>query len=495
VKDLSFAVSVRSSDRILAAVRHFSLAPEKITFLFGESGIGKSIICKALYGLLDPKDLTVRINDLPYTEYINQVWVKAVKKSSFFVFQEPSTHLNPQQKISEQLREGSLQDSREEGEILGELWQNDPRQSLQNILDVFPKPYRPSGGEKQRVLLAMAFKKLELLLRSEFEGLPTCYVFDEPTGSLDNQYRNIFLKILLQKYRQHHFSAIIITHDYSIISEIYNQHQDLLDHICLMELSRKNDAELDMHAFSAENYLDWLKATKPFHTSPEGRVPVLRVGSRFSVFGRSLTLTRHQGEPEDLVVRTGEMAYLKAASGVGKTTLAKIIMGLYTPDSVEMEISSLPITERTRRDLWPRKIWGQRAGMVFQHADEALNLAATVRQVFRGLPVRGVLNDDSIKSRLTGLLNHPVDDDFLNKKVEWLSGGQKQCLNLLRTFSTKPDLIILDEPLNGLDFNRIQRVLALIREACQAGSAILIITHNEEIMDHLVAPEQVWYLS
>jgi ABC-type multidrug transport system ATPase subunit len=87
-----------------------------------------------------------------------------------------------------------------------------------------------------------------------------------------------------------------------------------------------------------------------------------------------------------------------------------------------------------------------------------------------------------------------VGVDFLSKKVGYLSGGQKQSLNLLRTFVIQPDLIILDEPLNGLDFNRIQRVLELISDGLLQGSAILIITHNEEIVDHLVGPERTWHL-
>ncbi|RLD16841.1 hypothetical protein DRI50_00840, partial [candidate division KSB1 bacterium] len=53
-------------------------------------------------------------------------------------------------------------------------------------------------------------------------------------------------------------------------------------------------------------------------------------------------------------------------------------------------------------------------------------------------------------------------------------------------------LIILDEPLNGLDFISIRKVLDIIRRKMAAGSGILLVSHNEEIFDRIV-PKQCWY--
>lgn len=76
-----------------------------------------------------------------------------------------------------------------------------------------------------------------------------------------------------------------------------------------------------------------------------------------------------------------------------------------------------------------------------------------------------------------------------------LSGGQKQRLNLLRSLLLDADLLILDEPLNGLDFTSMQRVLKLLQERMEEGKSLLLISHNEEIFDALVPPENVYYLS
>ena len=190
------------------------------------------------------------------------------------------------------------------------------------------------------------------------------------------------------------------------------------------------------------------------------------------------------------------MVYLKAPSGVGKTTLAKIVMGLYHADSFKMRLAGVTANEKSPETLWQKKIWGKKAGMVFQHADESLNMQATVLETFKGLPLKSKLNTEKLKKYLQDLFDpSTLTDQFLHKKVAFLSGGQKQRLNLLRTLIQAPNLIVLDEPLNGLDFNSVKRVLELLNQKRSQGTSMLMISHNEEIFEHFVAKENIYYLS
>jgi ABC-type dipeptide/oligopeptide/nickel transport system ATPase subunit len=132
--------------------------------------------------------------------------------------------------------------------------------------------------------------------------------------------------------------------------------------------------------------------------------------------------------------------------------------------------------------------------MVFQHADEALNLQVNVNEVFAGLPLQKKLTGETLRLTLSELFEGEVSKSFLNKKVAFLSGGQKQRLNLMRTLIMDTDLIILDEPLNGLDFVSIKKVFDILEEKRRSGSALLLISHNEEIFDSLVDKEHVYYL-
>jgi peptide/nickel transport system ATP-binding protein len=494
-----YSIHIKSAGRTIVSCKDFSVPFNKITFLFGESGIGKSLLCKALYGLLDGDELEVTVNGRPYRDHCARHETKDIFSSSFFVFQEPSSHLNPLKRIGEQIREGSLEGAENRDVIMQRLWQNARDDSIRTILDLYPKPYRPSGGEKQRILLAMAFEKIDLFLKMRKENQPTFFVFDEPTGSLDNAYRNLFLRFLFEKYSLYPFTVMFITHDYSIISEIYEHYQHLLPAIHFKELSRKGDAAVELHDFSAREYLAWLEAASPpKYGVADSRREVLRVEPEFSIFGRNHRICKDPGRtlPVPLILCQGELVYIKAESGVGKTTLAKIIMGLYPAQQFAMSLSGLAVTNRTSPGFWPRRIWGKKAGMVFQHADEALDMEANIAETFKGLPFPDGIGTHDIVPILSPLFDESgLTADFLKRKVAFLSGGKNQRLKLLRTLTLAPDLIILDEPLNGLDFMGVTRVLGLLEEKRIGGSALLLISHNEEIFDSLVDEDHRYYLA
>ncbi len=495
----TYQIHIARKERPIVSIDRFELAAGKLTFLFGESGIGKSMISKAIYGLLDPAELDITINGEPYRHYLNAPTTRELQQHGFFVFQEPSSHLNPLMRLADQLREGSLARAANEAGILRQLWEGRPGAAVQEILAVYPKPYRPSGGEKQRILLAMAFKKLDLFLRLPSRPENHLFVFDEPTGSLDNYFRNLFLRLLLDHFRQRPFTGILITHDYSIISEIFERHRDVTSRLVFKALVAE-DGRVHQRNFAPTEYLNWLKQEKTA-TFVRGRADktVLQMKSGYRVFNRAMSFSRRRGRgkiirQEFLEIKTGEMVYVKAPSGEGKTTLAKIIMGLQRCAGLQLTVAGHRFTDATPPAEWRRKMWGKTAGMVFQHADEALNLNATIREVFGGLPIGKSLDDAAITRHLLSLFDQVIDEAFLHKKLFLLSGGQKQRLNLLRTLALNTDLLILDEPFNGLDLESIQKVIALLQEKLRKGVAILMISHNEEIVESIVPPAGIYHL-
>jgi peptide/nickel transport system ATP-binding protein len=478
----------------LVKIDNFELHTHKINFLFGESGIGKSLISKALYGLLDPQALQIQINGVDYEAYHHQPAQQEMRRNGFFVFQEPSSHLNPLRTLANQLREGDLATAPGEREALDALWQGKSAEQVSQILQVYPKPHRPSGGEKQRILLTMAFKKIALFQQNSHPEAPHLFVFDEPTGSLDNRYRDIFLEILLDYFKRAPFTAIFITHDYSIISEIAKYPRRLQSKIVYHELREQQGTQL-RHTFDPGAYLSWVNSElhDEFVFKKHGKT-VLHFNASYTVFNRKMKITRN-GKSAPLTIHQGEMVYVKAASGVGKTTLAKIIMGLQPAEKFEFTLCDKTFSDTTPRKLWKKYVWGKRAGLVFQHADEALNLEASVREVFRGLPLEQPLDDDKLRELLSEIFDSDIDDTFLSKKTGLLSGGQKQRLNLMRTLLLKTDLIILDEPFNGLDLESIQKIIAIIKRKIRDDAAILMISHNEEIVESIVPPERIYHLT
>lgn len=491
---MKFQIKIQKNRQTLVEIDHFSFESGKINFLFGESGIGKSLSSRAVFGLLDPAEFEVVINNLQYEFYLETELTREFRKEGFFVFQEPSTHLNPLIRLKWQLQEGDLARPAAQNEILQSLWPGNS--DYRRLLDIFPKPFRPSGGEKQRFLLAMAFKKINLFLESDSDSSPI-FIFDEPTGNLDDSLRDLFILLLFEKYRQKKFTVLFITHDYSIIGSIEKKFKNLKKQIVFNEL-RKDGSQQSLDTFRARSYLDWLNSVEKLQSaSTRSLESVVELQQDIDLKNRRLTIFSDslRKKPSDLKIHGGEIVYVKAGSGVGKTTLAKVIMGLFPAKNFKVRIKDLQITTKSNPAIWRKSIWGKRATMVFQHADEALNLNATVLQTIKSIPKAVRPADREVIAALKRFFTEIDFRELLKKKVKHLSGGQKQRLNLLRAFLIDSPFVILDEPLNGLDFNSIKLIVELMREMKNKGTAFLLISHNEEIFDTLITPPYRYYIS
>lgn len=492
---MTHSVSVSTEQNPIFSISNFTIEKGHLTFLFGESGIGKTLLCKTLFGLLDPDDLHIQWNHQDYQHYLNSDELKQLRRVGYFVFQEPSSHLNQLQTIEEQLNEGDLSGI-DHSDILASLFPAYP----EDLLPVYPKPYRPSGGEKQRFLLAMALKKMDKIIQENISDSPL-FIFDEPTGSLDNAWRNQFIQQLVNRLKKHSFTIIMITHDYSIISEMDRKYSEFLHQISYREIVRKNLHELDMLTFDAKRYLDWIDKKKSELKKKKSlkskNSPIVSLASGVTIFGRELQFfqDKHHEIPLDHIsIYSGEMVYMKAPSGVGKTTIGKIISGIFPADHFHISFDQLLLNDPPTWQEWKEKIWGKKVSMVFQHADEALNAQSSVKEIFYGLPIPESEKESRIQDGLKLFFADKLTPEFLDKKVKNLSGGQKQRLNVLRSLLTGANLIILDEPLNGLDFTSIQAILNVIESQQKNGISFLLISHNEDIFDALIPESSIVYL-
>jgi ABC-type glutathione transport system ATPase component len=375
------------------------------------------------------------------------------------------------------------------------LWAKDEQRSLQDIIEVRPTPFRPSGGEKQRILAGMAFAKMDLssLGSPEAGGL---FVFDEPTGSLDREARDRFLKQLLERHRKNPRQTILlVTHDYSMVGFFERQAPDVREKSTYLELIRRGK-EHEIRLFTPSQYVNWIKTLHSKPKTPTSGPALLEVEGGIEVFGRTFTFSRAD-RPDtrgSLKVHAGELVYLKAASGVGKTTVAKIIAGIQKSGRFRMNIDGTRLGEISPHAYWRNQLWGKKLTMVFQHADEALNFRSTVEATLKILPVPSLQRPEGRREALGALFPDHALNALLKSRVVDLSGGEKQRLNLVRALALQTPLLILDEPLNALDFESIVRVLSAVESLREKGRAILLVSHNEDIFDALVPPGSIYLL-
>ena len=472
-------ITINDRSKRLVSSDNFFIHESKINIIFGESGIGKSLLSKTLMGLLRDSNLDISINERSYDTYIEESETYSISKNGFYVFQEPSSYFNPLMTIREQIDEGDLEGI-DDQRFFEMLWDDD---SWRALLDIYPKDHRPSGGEKQRIYNLMALKKMS-------NDCKAFFVFDEPTGNLDEFNRDLFLNALIKMYEPSKHTIILITHDYSMIDFIINNHSRQSKNIEYKELVRENK-NVSLNDFKVEQYI-LLHQQFPEELSKKiSDDIVLRMEKDVVVYGKNLKFMQNDKDIEFLLSK-GSISYLKARSGVGKTTIAKIIIGLVEAEQFKFNLHHESYDHNTPKSVWAKDLWSKKIGFVFQHADRALNSASTIWETFKYLPIESLSKDHVLKH--LKLIFPNIKKDFLNKKISTLSGGQKQRINLLRAFILETDIIILDEPFTGLDLLTMKIVLDLVVKKLNKGVSFLLISHNETIFDKIIPQSNIWHL-
>jgi len=179
----------------------------------------------------------------------------------------------------------------------------------------------------------------------------------------------------------------------------------------------------------------------------------------------------------DVSVAEGEVAVLLGSSGVGKSTLLRVLNNLESMDSGSIELDGVQIdTEQIHKQHY--------VGMLFQNFNlfEHLTVEENITLV-----LRNVLGKSAAEAHLIAeeLLRHYGLDDKAKLYVHRLSGGQKQRLALVRTLAIKPRIICLDEPTSALDPMLTTYVAHMIQNIAQQGYHVLIATHDTLLLEKL----------
>ncbi|WP_411815723.1 ABC transporter ATP-binding protein [Gordonia sp. SND2] len=300
-----------------------------------------------------------------------------------------------------------------------------------------------SGGQQQRLAVAAA------LARS-----PQLLIADEVTSMVDPVGRAELIEILAELPRRRAITVVLITHR--------DSEARAADRVIHLEAGRV-----------VEHHPEWMR--------PEAISPPLP--QRHDEHGQALLVVRDlahtylPGSPWEVTalksvnfqVNSGDGVLIVGGNGSGKSTLAWILAGLITPTRGSVLLGGEPTAERVGD-----------VGLGFQHARLQLQKTTVSDEI---MAVGGLEVGTAEVGHVLDLVALPRE--IAARRVDALSGGQMRRVVLASLIASGPELLVLDEPLAGLDPQAREEVLAVLAGLREKGATIIIISHDLESLDRV----------
>ncbi len=191
-------------------------------------------------------------------------------------------------------------------------------------------------------------------------------------------------------------------------------------------------------------------------------------------------------------IRRGETLALVGESGCGKSTVARLIVGLYAPSRGKIVFDGADLADPASAPL------RRRMQMIFQDPYASLNPRWRVRDIVAEPIVAHGLAPDrpALAARVAQLLTQVgLSAEDGDKYPHEFSGGQRQRISIARALSSNPEFLVCDEPTSALDVSVQAQILNLMKDLQQRlGLTYLFISHNLAVVAHIATRVGVMYL-
>lgn len=513
IKNLRIEYPSRHGVHIAVKDLSFTVERGEIVGVVGESGAGKSTVGNAVVDLLSPPGKVASGDVFLDDEKISGLTaeqMRLVRGSKIgFIFQDPMTSLNPLFTVEQQLKETILANSKATEQeaydrallLMNQVGIPQPENRLKQY------PHQFSGGMRQRVVIAIALA-----------GKPDLIIADEPTTALDVSIQDQILNLIRELCVQHNVGCMLVTHDMGVVANVTDKvavmyRGDLVEFgpteqvlgepehdytRSLISAVPRSDAKLER--FPLVSYIEdvkelaqidvknhWLGQSQDHKQYTGPLLTVEDVNLRF-VTKDSLFASRREyvqaSHNVSFDVTEGETFGLVGESGSGKSTIARVIAGLYPPDSGKVLFEGVDLTalktERARRPL------RRQMQMVFQNPYTSMNPRMKVFDIIAE-PIRLhklTKNEAETRQIVADLLDHVgIGKAGGVKYPHEFSGGQRQRISIARALATRPRLLICDEPTSALDVSVQAQILNLLKDLQhELNLTMLFISHDLPVM-------------
>jgi peptide/nickel transport system ATP-binding protein len=478
----------------------FSIMKNEILAIIGESGSGKSVTALSLLGLIpDPPGRTT-VHSMQFAdegqgvihlETLSDKEYQEIRgKSISMIFQEPMTSLNPVFTCGDQVSEPISRHTDLSGkgvrkrvlDLFNEVALPDPVRIYRSY------PHELSGGQLQRVMIAMAISCNPRLL-----------IADEPTTALDVPTQKTILDLLGHLQRTRNMSILFITHDLGLLPLFAHRMMvmfrgKIIEHGATDQIFRN-----PQHPYTVE-----LLASRPGRNARAGvlsqaipqamatREPLLKVEHLFKNYSRKGMWMKYGKSiipaAEDLSFELfpGETLGIVGESGCGKTTLSRMVLRLIPPSEGRIIFKNKDITALTSGR---RRALSKDLQIVFQDPYSSLNPRMTVgAALLEPMKVHRLHRHERERKRRVAILLGKVglDSGFAARYPHELSGGQRQRIVIARALAVEPKLLICDEAVSALDVSIQAQILLLLNSLKkELGLTYIFISHDLNVVHYM----------
>lgn len=195
-----------------------------------------------------------------------------------------------------------------------------------------------------------------------------------------------------------------------------------------------------------------------------------------------------------IALAEGETLGIAGETGCGKSTLARIIMGLIPPSSGEVRYYGTPLTGMTKGEM---AVFRRSVQMIFQDPFSSLNPRMRVIDIIgEPLVIHRMASGSALKDRVVALMHQTgLAPELLHRYPHEFSGGQRQRIGIARALASGPKVLIADEPVSALDLSIQAQILNLLMELKQSfGLAFIFIAHDLSVVRHVSDRIAIMYL-
>lgn len=488
IKDLSIGFKTYGQNRpVLHKVNLYVNEGERVS-LIGQSGSGKTVTMRSVIGTLPMPPGNVENGSIFYKgssllDLSKQERNRLKGTGISIVLQDPMLSFNPVLTIKRQMddivrysdiRMGVKRSVKEREAHLIETLHKVRLQDGERILESYPMML--SGGMRQRVLIGMALLNKPKLL-----------IADEPGTALDVTTQDEILTLLNNLVAEEGLSLLLITHNLGVVRKMADRVY-VMEHGKIVETGNRDAIfQAPKHEYTKKlmGAVPPLYGNKVKTINYKGSTPAIELKTinkdfktRSGFFNNKIDVFRAANDVS-LTINQGDIYGIAGESGSGKTTVAKMILGLTEPNNGEIKLFGRSINEfKGTREF--RKL----IQIVYQNPGSSLNPRRTVAdQLSVPLKFSGY-ESSQIKNRIYELLELvDLPQNYAGMYPHELSGGQKQRVAIARALSVNPKILVLDEPTSALDVLVQSTVIDLLnRLRKEFDLTYIFISHDLSLM-------------